>query len=377
MKHIALGLVIGIAFSALLLGCTDKQQATEVVADIEAGKALAEANCKGCHGLDGKGAAPGIPHLAVQRASYLYASLQAYKSGQRKHAALQDITTTMSDQDMRNVAGFYADLEPVPSAVGAETPLSPYDKGMAATKTCVECHGEDGNSIVAGVPSLAGQQPRYFVAATQAYLDGSRDIESMESMLRGLSKIEMENMAVYYASQTPVQRPAPEFGEPSAGQPLSAVCGGCHGANGISRDTNTPNLAGQDAGYLVNAVKAYRDGSRRHTDMRALLTDSSDQGIENIAAFYATQTPKAAETPIKSDVQQLADKCNRCHVDSLDSPGMKAPKLSGQDKDYLVMALRAYQDGKRDSSMMHKMSLPYSDAIIDSIASWYAGQPLN
>jgi cytochrome c553 len=49
--------------------------------------------------------------------------------------------------------------------------------------------------------------------------------------------------------------------------------------------------------------------------------------------------------------------------------------MRGQDKDYLIMALRAYRDGKRESSTMHSMSSIYSNALIDSIATWYAGQP--
>jgi len=54
---------------------------------------------------------------------------------------------------------------------------------------------------------------------------------------------------------------------------------------------------------------------------------------------------------------------------------MVAPKMRGQDKDYLVMALRAYRDDKRESSAMHRMSSPYSNAIIESLATWYASQP--
>ena len=54
---------------------------------------------------------------------------------------------------------------------------------------------------------------------------------------------------------------------------------------------------------------------------------------------------------------------------------MAAPKMKGQDKDYLIMALRAYRDDKRESSTMHRMSFPYSNAIIESLASWYANQP--
>jgi len=54
---------------------------------------------------------------------------------------------------------------------------------------------------------------------------------------------------------------------------------------------------------------------------------------------------------------------------------MVVPIIHAQDRDYLVMALRAYRDNRRQSSAMHMMSLPYSDSVIDSIASVYAAQP--
>jgi len=54
---------------------------------------------------------------------------------------------------------------------------------------------------------------------------------------------------------------------------------------------------------------------------------------------------------------------------------LTVPKIAGQDRAYLIKALRAYRDGKRGSSMMHSMSLPYSEAIIESVASYYASQP--
>ena len=57
------------------------------------------------------------------------------------------------------------------------------------------------------------------------------------------------------------------------------------------------------------------------------------------------------------------------------SAAMVVPKIAGQDRDYLVMALRAYRDDRRASTTMHKMSLPYGDAVIESIASYYASQP--
>ena len=54
---------------------------------------------------------------------------------------------------------------------------------------------------------------------------------------------------------------------------------------------------------------------------------------------------------------------------------MAVPKIAGQDRDYLVMALRAYRDDRRESTAMHIMSLPYGDAVIQAIASYYASQP--
>jgi cytochrome c553 len=54
---------------------------------------------------------------------------------------------------------------------------------------------------------------------------------------------------------------------------------------------------------------------------------------------------------------------------------MAVPIINGQDEDYLIMALRAYRDDRRRSSVMHVMSVPYSDTVIESIASFYASQP--
>lgn len=360
---------------ALLAGCSDRPEPpTEPAADLVAGKSLAEANCAGCHDLSGRGAAPGIPHLAAQVNEYLLDSLRAYREGRRFHAALQDMTAHMSAAEIRNVAGYYSSLAPLEDAsrtVGQESMASPYQQGEAAAEACADCHGVDGNSQIPGTPSLAGQQPLYFVAAVRAYLSGLRNISTMESTVRGLSKIEMENMALYYASQTPAKREAPARGDAKAGEPLSAQCGGCHGAHGISHDAATPTLAGQDAQYLVIATKAYREHTRHHDVM---LAESSDQEIENIAAFYAVQESRAAEDG-RTTAQELIDKCDRCHGSEIDNVAMVMPKIGGQDREYLARALRGYRDDRRASSMMHKMTLPYSDTMIEAISSSYANRP--
>jgi cytochrome c553 len=371
MKISILGVI---ALSLSLIGCTDKaaSPAKAPAGDAAAGKIIAERDCKTCHGLDGKGIAPAIPNLAAQRAHYLYNSLKEYKDGKRSHAALKNMATNMSEADLRNVAAYFASLPPIANAAATDVKhSSPYEQGKVSATACAKCHGPDGNSTAPGTPTLAGQQPHYLVAAIQEYHQGDRAKGAMSS-LRESDKLELENLALYFAAQTPVKRAAPKVGDPAAGEPTTALCGGCHGAKGVSVDGATPSLAGQDAEYLVKAIKAYRT-TRKNWGMQRYIAGLSDKDIDNVAAYYATQEPKAADQ-VPTSTQELAAKCDRCH-DQDASPTMAAPKMKGQDKDYLVMSLRAYRDGKRESSTMHTMSFPYSNAIIESLASWYAGQP--
>lgn len=377
MKHIILAAAVSLA----LIGCAKKDESSQApapdtvaTADVAAGKVLAERECRGCHGLDGRGTAPGIPHLAAQSERYLLASIAAYREGRRTHAALRDMAVGMSEEDLRNVVGYYASLPPVAADSKAGAPVfQPYEHGKELAAACTKCHGADGNATAPGVPSVAGQQPHYLVVAVQEYLNGVRKTDPMHSLLRPLSKLDVESVALYFASQTPAERAAPATGDPAAGEPLTAVCGGCHGSHGVSTDAATPNLAGQDARYLVNAIRAYPK-SRRHESMESYVADLSPADIENIAAFYAIQKSRPSEKG-QTIVQDLIAKCDRCHAAGVENASMAVPKISGQDKDYLVMSLRAYRDDRRESSMMHNMSLPYSDAVIESVSAFYAGQP--
>ena len=370
-------LMLGLALSVVLAGCGENKDTTRAgtaaqSGDAAAGKSVAERDCKGCHGLDGKGVAPAIPNLAAQRERYLAAALTEYKQGRRPHAALKDMAAHLTYVELRNVAAYYASLKPLADGNGKEVPSSAHERGKVLAGNCAKCHGEDGNAKTPGVPTLAGQQPHYLVTAIQEYHQGDRETASMKSIMRDSTKLELEQLALYFASQTPVSRGAARAGDPATGEPLSAVCGGCHGARGVSADAATPSLAGQDPQYLLRAIKSYRT-TRKNWGMQRFVGGLGDKDIDNIVAYYATQKPQAAES-VPSSAQELAAKCNRCHDDE-SNPAMVAPKMNGQDKDYLVMALRAYRDDKRESTTMHKMTTPYSNAIIDAVSSWYASQP--
>ncbi|HEV8095843.1 MAG TPA: c-type cytochrome [Burkholderiales bacterium] len=368
-----------------LLACTDREQppakpaapkpaASQPAGDRKAGQILAEAECKSCHGQEGGGVAPGIPHLAGQREAYLLAAIKAYKEGKRSHAALKVIADHLSDADARNVSAYYAGLPPVGIApAGNEVPhASPYERGKARAGECAKCHGVDGNSTTPGLPNLAGQQTRYLIIALQEYARGERKTSPKHAAMRALTPVEMESVAMFFASQTPAPRSAPPASDPSAGASLIAVCSGCHGAQGIAGDSTIPNLASQDFTYLVESIKAYRT-TRKREKMQLYITGLSQADIHNVAAFYAVQKSTPSEKA-QTLVRDLTEKCDRCHGAGVEVPGMPVPKIGGQDRDYLMMALRAYRDDRRESTTMHKMSLPYGDSIIESIASYYAAQ---
>ncbi len=359
-----------VAAFTLLSACSKEPESPEVVVDIAAGKNIAGAECSGCHGLDGRGETTEIPNLAAQPAEYLVEAMHAYRDGKRQHAALQDMTASMSEADIANIAGYYANLPPLTAIDDHQAGQSSYSEGAAVAAVCAGCHGGKGISITNGVPSLAGQQPLYLVVATQEYKNETRGHAEKEEMLKGLERVDIEKMAMYFASQTPPVREAPSFGDPVAGEPLTASCGSCHGARGVSHTPLVPSLAGQEPNYLVAAIKAYRNHEREHKDM---IADRTDQEIDNIAAFYAVQLPEAAGDQ-RSTAQELAATCDRCHGPSLGERTLVVPSLNGQSRDYLISAMKKYRGDDRGSSMMHKMSSSYTDEMIEAIAAYYSEQ---
>ena len=86
-------------------------------------------------------------------------------------------------------------------------------------------------------------------------------------------------------------RDAVAVGNAQAGAAKAAVCAACHGQNGISGNPLWPNLAGQQQAYLVNQIKAFRDGERSDVSMQPFVANLTDQDIEDLAAHYASLSP--------------------------------------------------------------------------------------
>jgi cytochrome c553 len=373
MTRLTVGTILFVALAA----CGDRQPPTEtsaptaaVAGDTAAGQLVAQKSCFACHRADGAGAAPGIPQLARQNPTYLVDAIQQYATGKRHHAVLQEMTPQLSESDIRNLAAFYASL-PLPAAAPAAVPdaRSLYERGKAAAAACESCHGPGGNSTIAGTPSLAGQQPIYLLAALAEYHRGDRATPGLQTMLSETDRVELEALALYYATQMPASRSAVAIGDPATGESLALRCTGCHGARGVGNDAATPMLAGQDAEYLAKALGNYGK-ARHHASMQRQMGDLAEQEIRDIAAYYAAQKGRPALST-QDPVAQTAAQCDRCHGDTA-AAATPVPRIRGQDRDYLVMALRAYRDDRRESSAMHKMTMPFSEAAIHGLAAHYA-----
>ncbi|PHS70828.1 MAG: cytochrome C [Cycloclasticus sp.] len=78
-------------------------------------------------------------------------------------------------------------------------------------------------------------------------------------------------------------------GNIDAGKEKSTACAACHGANGVSASPMFPTIAGQHADYMVVALQAYKTGERKNPIMQGTAAALSDEDIENLAAYYASQ----------------------------------------------------------------------------------------
>ncbi len=86
----------------------------------------------------------------------------------------------------------------------------------------------------------------------------------------------------------------------SAGEKKSAICGQCHGQNGISIIPIYPNLAGQKQGYLELSLKAFRSGERINAAMTPHAKRLSDQDIADLSAYYANINVVESSAPVES-----------------------------------------------------------------------------
>jgi len=348
-------------------------------ADVAEGKRIAQATCVRCHGLDGISTAKGVPHLAGQRPAYLYLELRAYQSGARGKKVMDGAVEFLGDDALVKVAAYYASLDPAQpvAARGAKpVPAKPdaVQAGKAAAAACAACHGEGGISKTPGMPNLVALEPKYLVTAMKGYKSGQRKHDLMKSMLAAVSDADMNNIAFYYALQTPARAQTPAAGNQAAGKTAAAACAGCHGNQGVSANPAFPSLAGQDAQYLATALQAYKNGSRRDATMKGLAAALNDRVMKDMAAFYAAQPPQPLNVRRPLTTTEWVQKCDRCHGVNGNSVDPFLPALAGQRVEYLLKVLRDYRTRVHQSSAMAAMSDALTEADVENLAAYYAQQ---
>ena len=243
--------------------------------------------CVKCHGETGNSDASGMPNLSAQDPEYFAAAMQAYADGGRNHKLMKKLVAALDESVVADMGVFYAVQVPQRTETQGEGDAK---AGGHAAEACASCHGAEGNASGASMPTLAGQDARYFIKAMKAYKDGGRQHESMFNAVNALSEDEVKNLATFYAAQEPVRR---NVRVPFTSAEWIKRCERCHGLDGNSSDPRFPMLAGQDAGYLRKALQAYTENGKGSAAMHAMANPLSAADVERIVTYYAAQEPKS------------------------------------------------------------------------------------
>jgi cytochrome c553 len=173
--------------------------------DLAKGQAIAQV-CAACHTADGSRGSPANPILAGQHPEYLVKQLQEFKSGKRNNAIMKGFASTLSEDDMRNVAAFYASKSAKPGFAKDKALVALGEKiyrgGIAdkAVPACAACHGPSGSGLPAQYPRLGGQHSDYTEAQMVAFRVGVRaNSAQMTTIAAKLSDREIKAVSDYIA----------------------------------------------------------------------------------------------------------------------------------------------------------------------------------
>lgn len=162
---------------------------------------------------------------------------------------------------------------------------------------CFVCHGADGQSSTAGVPSLGGQPSKYVLIQLFMFREGLRTAAPMNAMIKGWSDAELQQAADFMASLPPPKPPA-DPGDPVRLDRARALvdqnhCNVCHRPN-FSGEDNAPRLADQREDYLLAALRGYKSGARHGYDstMAEVLQPIAGAQLPDLAYYLAHWRPR-------------------------------------------------------------------------------------
>ncbi len=221
-------LVLSLAFAALAVQASEKpaekpaeSAAAEHAAakpaapkaDAAKGQQIASQVCAACHTPDGNSVIPTNPKLAGQSADYLYKQLTNFKSvggkpAERTSAIMNGMVAALSNEDMKNVAAYYASQtrkgEVAKNPQSLELGKKLYRAGNAAKTlaACAGCHGPTGAGIPAQYPRIGGQFADYTEVQLKAFRAGERANDpngAMRTIALKMTDAEIKAVADYVA----------------------------------------------------------------------------------------------------------------------------------------------------------------------------------
>ena len=199
-------------FVALVTSVTAPSvSAQEVKGDAKAGKSKV-AMCIGCHGIQGYQASfpevYKVPMISGQNAKYIVSALNAYQKGERKHPSMRGIASSLTEQDMADMAVYYeasgSPASPAPSR--SEPAASGKVAELVQKGACLSCHGAGFNKpIDPTYPKIAGQHADYLFVALQSYkTEGKSTWGRSNGIMAGIAKqfsnTELKELADYVHS---------------------------------------------------------------------------------------------------------------------------------------------------------------------------------
>jgi cytochrome c553 len=199
-------LPVSLLCAAAALAFSLGAQAQTAKPDLVKGAASFGGVCIACHGTDGNSLSPVNPKLAQQHPEYLVKQLQEYKSGKRDNAIMKGFASTLSDEDMHNIAfwlasqkgtpGFATDKDSV--ALGERIYRGGVpDRQIAA---CAACHSPNGAGLPIQYPRLSGQHAEYTATQLKGFRSGARaNNAAMTGVAAKLNDREIQAVADYIA----------------------------------------------------------------------------------------------------------------------------------------------------------------------------------
>jgi cytochrome c553 len=158
--------------------------------------------CGSCHNENGISTAENVPSLAGQTDRYVQWQLVYFRSGTRKSEIMNPIAEALSNEDIRDLGAYIAQLPAAEPAPASQSDLIEKGRGLAAQNRCTACHGEklEGNGAAA---RLSGQREDYLLKALQDFKAGKRvggGMAAMADVVYPLSQDDLPALAAYAAS---------------------------------------------------------------------------------------------------------------------------------------------------------------------------------